>query len=110
MINIIEFQKIIVDTLKPINPERIILFGSHAHGTPEKDSDIDLYIVTKDEYIPKSYNEKMDLKLKVAYLLDDLRNQYPFDVIIHTRPMMQEFKKQNSSLSREIFTKGIVLL
>ncbi|MDR0598606.1 MAG: nucleotidyltransferase domain-containing protein [Treponema sp.] len=38
--------KIIVDTV-PV--ETIYLFGSYAYGTPGKDSDIDLYIVFKDD-------------------------------------------------------------
>jgi predicted nucleotidyltransferase len=27
------------------DPERIILFGSHAYGTPNADSDVDLLVV-----------------------------------------------------------------
>ena len=37
--------KIITDTV-PV--ETIYLFGSHAYGTPGKDSDLDLYVVFKD--------------------------------------------------------------
>lgn len=37
--------KNIIDQLRPYNPEKIILFGSYAYGTPNKDSDIDLLIV-----------------------------------------------------------------
>ncbi|MBI4434251.1 nucleotidyltransferase domain-containing protein [Candidatus Uhrbacteria bacterium] len=33
-------------------PERIILFGSHAWGTPGPDSDIDLFIVKKSTESP----------------------------------------------------------
>ena len=36
--------KIIADTV-PV--ETIYLFGSHAYGTPHKDSDLDLYVVLK---------------------------------------------------------------
>jgi predicted nucleotidyltransferase len=38
--------KIIVDTV-PV--EQIYLFGSYAYGAPHKDSDLDLYIVFKDD-------------------------------------------------------------
>jgi predicted nucleotidyltransferase len=34
--------------VKTIPAEQIYLFGSYAYGTPDKDSDIDLYIVMKD--------------------------------------------------------------
>ncbi|HHW40165.1 MAG TPA: nucleotidyltransferase domain-containing protein [Syntrophomonadaceae bacterium] len=33
---------------KGINPERIILFGSHASGTPSEYSDIDLVVISRD--------------------------------------------------------------
>jgi|GEM_PF-2796375 len=31
------------------SPSRIILFGSHAYGTPGPDSDIDLYVIVNEE-------------------------------------------------------------
>jgi predicted nucleotidyltransferase len=45
--------KIIVDTI-PV--EAIYLFGSYAYGTPGKDSDIDLYIVFKDDMQMREFN------------------------------------------------------
>ena len=44
--NLDEISRIIADTV-PV--ESIYLFGSYAYGTQNKDSDIDLYIVFKDE-------------------------------------------------------------
>jgi predicted nucleotidyltransferase len=35
--------------LKNVPTEEIYLFGSYAYGTPHKDSDIDIYIVMKDD-------------------------------------------------------------
>ncbi|OGY16776.1 MAG: hypothetical protein A2784_02125 [Candidatus Chisholmbacteria bacterium RIFCSPHIGHO2_01_FULL_48_12] len=37
--------KALVDKLKPLNPEKIILFGSVARGEAKRDSDIDVLIV-----------------------------------------------------------------
>lgn len=31
-----------------LEPERVLLFGSHAWGSPDADSDLDLYIVVAD--------------------------------------------------------------
>jgi predicted nucleotidyltransferase len=39
-------RDIIVNTL-PV--DQIFLFGSYAYGKPHKDSDLDLYVVLKDE-------------------------------------------------------------
>ncbi|MBN2232806.1 MAG: nucleotidyltransferase domain-containing protein [Deltaproteobacteria bacterium] len=38
----------IVKLLKPLKPDRIILFGSYAYGTPHEDSDIDLFLLKDD--------------------------------------------------------------
>jgi predicted nucleotidyltransferase len=35
--------------VKTVPVEEIYLFGSYAHGTPRSDSDLDLYVVLKDD-------------------------------------------------------------
>ena len=52
------------ESLIELNPYLIMLFGSYAWGTPHKDSDIDLLVVTNDDFIPKNYDEKLMLSLK----------------------------------------------
>ena len=42
----------IKDALAPLHPEKVILFGSYAWGRPTPDSDIDLYVVTQDDFLP----------------------------------------------------------
>ena len=49
MVNIEELKKQIVEDLKPLDPKKIILFGSYAYGEPKEDSDIDIFIL-KDDY------------------------------------------------------------
>ncbi len=90
--------------------ERVILFGSYAYGSPNKDSDIDLYIVTKDDYIPQNWREKRDLVRKISSKILNLREKYPIDIIVHTKKMYQKFIALNSSFSKEILQKGKVLL
>ncbi len=48
MINIEELKPLIVERLKPLNPDKIILFGSYAYGTPNENSDIDLFLLKDD--------------------------------------------------------------
>ena len=45
MVDIEKIKHEIVERLKPLDPDKIILFGSYAYGTPNEDSDIDLCIV-----------------------------------------------------------------
>ena len=44
--------------LAPLEPQKVILFGSYAYGTPDENSDIDLYVVTKDDFVPQNWKEK----------------------------------------------------
>jgi len=45
MVDIDKIKLEIIERLKPLEPNKIILFGSYAYGTPTPDSDIDLFLV-----------------------------------------------------------------
>ena len=84
--------------------------GSYAWGKPHKYSDVDLYVVTKDDFIPKTWEEKSKIYIKIASLLEDLRTQIPMDLIVHTKKMHERFLKINSSFCRKIMKEGKRLL
>ncbi len=110
MIDIEELKPLIVERLKPLNPDKIILFGSYAYGTPNEDSDIDLYIVTNDDFMPQSWREKSKVYLQYANQLNDIIEQYPTDLIVHTRKMYEKFLNMDSMFSRKIFSQGKIIL
>lgn len=69
-------DKMVRRIVKKFDPEKIILFGSHAKGTARPDSDVDLLIV-----MPVAGSKrKMQLELRTA--LHDVR--VPKDVIVTT--------------------------
>ena len=72
-------------------------------------SDIDLLVVTSDNFVPGSFSEKQKISLKINNALSFIRRKFPLDVIVHTKPMYQNFILMNSAFQREISTKGIVL-
>ena len=45
MIDIEKLKDEIVERLKPLESDKIILFGSYAYGTLKEDSDIDLFLI-----------------------------------------------------------------
>ena len=110
MLNIEEIKKEIIQHLKPLNLDKVILFGSHAYGTPHQDSDIDLYVVTKDDFIPQSWQEKHKIYTKVISEIRHIVQQYPTDLIVHTKTMHEKFMEINSQFAKEINSKGIQLL
>ena len=73
VIGIEKLKKDIVNKLKPLELQQITLFGSFAYGEPNKDSDIDLYVVTSDDFIPKNYAQSMSIRLRVANALEELQ-------------------------------------
>ncbi|MEN6333391.1 MAG: nucleotidyltransferase domain-containing protein [Phycisphaerales bacterium] len=99
----------ITDALASLQPEKVILFGSYAWGRPTQDSDIDLYVVTQDDFMPASYEERMETHLKVSSLLREINKKVPIDLIVHTKPMHREFVRLDSMFAREIMSQGQVL-
>ena len=78
-------------------------------GTPHRDSDIDLYVVTNDDFMPQSWREEMQIKLKFAKALREIRQHYDIDLITHTKKMYKKFIDLDSMFSREILTKGQII-
>lgn len=105
-----ELKKIIVTLLEPLEPEKVILFGSYAWGNPSADSDIDLYIVTKDSTMPTTYRERTELNLRYARAIAQLGGTMPVDLIVHTRPLHEKFQEIDSMFSRKILHSGISLV
>lgn len=67
MIDIEKLKPLIIERLKPLNPDKIILFGSYAYGIPTEESDIDLFLL-KD--LPKE--QIRDFRLEARSKLRDL--------------------------------------
>jgi predicted nucleotidyltransferase len=99
----------IVNALEPIGIQKIVLFGSYAYGIPSDNSDIDLLVVTTDNFIPPSFSEKQKISIKINNALSFVRKSFPLDLIVHTKPMYRNFIIQNSAFQREISSKGVVL-
>jgi len=98
------------DALAPLHPEAVILFGSYAWGQPTQDSDIDLYVVTQDDFLPATWREKRDIVRAVSNPILDLRTRYAIDLLVHTKPMHRKFVETDSSFARQIMKEGVRLL
>lgn len=44
--------KALIEKLRPLKPEKVILFGSYAKGRPKPTSDVDLLIIRKTDKKP----------------------------------------------------------
>jgi predicted nucleotidyltransferase len=85
------------------NCEKIILFGSHAYGTPGKDSDYDVFVVLKDG------TEKPILVLQNIYGgLARNPNYKAVDVLANYKSRFEERSKL-PAIERTIAQRGVVL-
>lgn len=86
--------------VKEFHPDRVVLFGSYARGTPTADSDVDLLIILPFE--GKAVFKSVEIRLK-------LQPSFPVDLIIRTPGKVRERIAMGDSFMREILEKGKVL-
>ncbi len=96
----------IINKLKLINPYLIILFGSYANGTQNEDSDIDILVVTNDDFMPSTFQERLEYRLSVKKIIRNISKEVQIDMLVYSRAMFQEFIKLNSNFAKEILTNG----
>jgi len=51
----------------------------------------------------------MEIKLKIANALNPLRRYADIDLIVHTKPMFEQFILLNSGFKKEIISSGTVI-
>jgi len=83
-------------------PEQVILFGSHAWGRPDRNSDVDLMVIVTNSDLPA-----YERALRGHACLSDL--DIAKDVIVKTRTEFDFFRDVPASLEHKIASKGKVL-
>jgi len=83
-------------------PEKIILFGSHAWGQPDADSDLDLLVI-----VPESDERPIQRDWRARRCLGKV--PYPIDIIVKTRREFEYFRPVVASLEHRIAEEGKVL-
>jgi len=80
-------------------PDKIILFGSFAYGTPHADSDVDLLVI-----MPARSQGSQASKIRLA-----LAAPFPMDLIVRTPATLKWRLEEGDSFLQEIVSKGKVL-
>jgi len=85
--------------VEAFHPEQIYLFGSHAWGTPNESSDVDLVIV-----VPES---DLSPHLRAAHAYRALRGlPIPIEVRVRTRSEFERYRHVRASLEHQIHEEG----
>jgi len=87
----------------------VILFGSYAYGKPHEDSDIDLLVVTNDNFIPENFKEHSEIYLNVSQVLRPVKKHIGIDLLVYTIPMYRKFIEINSSFAFTLSTRGKII-
>src|SRR5436853_2904442 len=80
-------------------PDKIVLFGSYAYGTPHADSDVDILVVMP-------CRNQIDQACRIDTAIDP---PFPLDLIVRKPYSMKWRLKEGDSFLTEIMTKGKVL-
>ena len=89
MIDSAKIGDIALKIANKFNPEKIILFGSYAKGTQNKDSDIDLLII-QDTDLP-SYRRGIEIRMSLIGI------KMPIDILVYTRIEFEKEKQDKYS-------------
>jgi uncharacterized protein len=82
------------------DPDRIILFGSHAYGEPRDDSDVDLLVIMP--FSGKSIDQSVDVWKQT-------RPEFPVDLMIRRPEDAARRYAEWDPMIREAFDRGEVL-
>jgi predicted nucleotidyltransferase len=80
-------------------PEQIWLFGSHAWGTPEDESDVDLMVI-----VPDSDQRSIHRMQRAHRCLRGIG--FAKDVLVPTRAQVDRYKHLRASLFHQVLAKG----
>jgi predicted nucleotidyltransferase len=90
------FARIVAERFQP---DKIILFGSYAYGTPHADSDVDILVI-----MPARNQHSQAVKIRWA-----IPAPFPMDLIVRSPETMQWRMAESDWFLREIVSKGKVL-
>ncbi len=90
-----QIQAVADKIVKEFQPEKIILFGSYAWGTPHQDSDIDLLIV-------KDAEDTRNLARRIDDAIDP--RSFPMDILVYTPAVLTKKIEHD----RNLFLEGVV--
>ena len=95
-----EIQKVAQRIAEEFRPERVILFGSYAYGTPNADSDVDILVVMPHE--GKTFHKAAEIQTRI-------RPSFPMDILVRAPDVLEQRIALGDFFLREIVQKGKIL-
>jgi predicted nucleotidyltransferase len=95
-----DIQKIVQQIVAHFHPQKVILFGSYAHGTPTEDSDVDLLVVMETEEPP------LHAAARIAAAID---HPCALDILVRRPSDLEASLARKGVFATEVLTTGVVL-
>ncbi|MFN0280315.1 MAG: nucleotidyltransferase domain-containing protein [Pyrinomonadaceae bacterium] len=93
-------KRVCSQIVERFRPQKVILFGSYAYGTPTANSDIDLLVVMPFD------GRVHEQAVKIRRELD---SSFPLDLLVRTPEQIRERVEMEDFFMREIVEQGKVL-
>jgi predicted nucleotidyltransferase len=95
-------QEITNRLVEEFRPEQILLFGSHAWGKPDRNSDLDLLVIVSQSNLSSTRRAA-----RAHRCLQGLNVSK--DVLVRTRAEVDRFRHVPASLEHQVLKRGTVL-
>jgi len=96
-------------SIRASDPYKIILFGSHANGNANENSDIDLMVILDNHHVSKTYEERLNKKLFIRNLVLEVNRKIPLDILVYSKEEYNLIKQYGNYLIDEIEKTGKVI-
>jgi predicted nucleotidyltransferase len=100
MIDMKDIQALSERIAREFRPQRIILFGSYAYGTPSPDSDADLLVILP--FRGKPWRMACEIRRRT-------KPSFPVDLLVRSPEQLQLRLRMQDSFIHEIVRRGKIL-
>lgn len=98
-----QIEEIIKRIVSSYRSEKIILFGSYAHGNPTENSDLDLLVVVKSSNLPR-YKRAREIRKHLWGVTD-----IPKDILVYTEEEIEEWQDVKEAFITRVVSEGRIL-
>ena len=87
--------------VEAFDPDRIIIFGSHAYGQPTPDSDVDLLIIMDSDERPAARTAQVSRALRPR--------PFPMDILVRNPDEIERRLEMGDYFIRQVLEQGRVI-
>ena len=96
-----QIQAIVSKIVETAKPQKVILFGSYAYGTPNKDSDLDILVIKETDLSNREVSAEIYGSL-YGFMV-------PMDILVYKPKEVEHWAPEPLAFITNIISKGKVL-